>query len=185
VEERAKKPKKPVVRRTEWEVEYIKAMKVVAEKTWYLVKFENWAKPSWEPEEHLTGCQDIIDNFLLEEKVRLAEEEEKRRREVEEGKYEVCRILEVKFSKNNKDKREFLIRWKGHGEEMDSWEPEENLDCQPIIDRFMKRFEKRLEASEKSLRVAPKKVERLQFSNSARVGRRNNGFRVTYEGMDE
>jgi hypothetical protein len=42
--------------------------------------------------------------------VRLAEEEERRRREEEEGKYEVCRILEVKFPKNNKDKREFLIR---------------------------------------------------------------------------
>jgi len=42
--------------------------------------------------------------------VRLAEEDEKRRREEEEGKYEVSRILEVKFPKNNKDKKEFLIR---------------------------------------------------------------------------
>jgi hypothetical protein len=35
----------------------------------YCEQFENWAKPSWEPEENLTGCQDAIDNFLLEEKV--------------------------------------------------------------------------------------------------------------------
>jgi hypothetical protein len=66
LEEKAQQPKKTVVRRTEWEVEYIKvcylcilifnvvsiflvnfafflfyAMKVVAEKTWYLVK-ESW-----------------------------------------------------------------------------------------------------------------------------------------------
>jgi hypothetical protein len=87
----------------------------------------------------------------------------------------------VKFNKNNKDKNEFLIRWKGHREEMDSWEPQENLDCKPIIVRFMKRFEKQLEASEKSLRVAPKKVEWLQFANSARVGRQNNGLRVTFK----
>jgi hypothetical protein len=117
------------------------------------------ANPHGEPEENLAGCQGIIDNFLLKEKVRLAEEDEKRRKEEEEGKYEVCRVLEVKFNKNNKDNNEFLISWKGHREEMDSWEPQENLDCKPIIERFMKRFEKLLEAREKSLRVAPKKVE--------------------------
>ena len=44
-------------------------MKVVADKAWYQVKFENWKKLSWEPEENLTGCQDVIDNFMLEEKV--------------------------------------------------------------------------------------------------------------------
>ena len=63
----------------------------------------------------------------------MAEEEDKRRREEEEGKYEVGRILEVKFPKNKP--KEFLIRWKGHGEELDSWEPETNLDCTDLIDR--------------------------------------------------
>ena len=47
----------------------MKAMKVVEDKTWYQVKFEGYKKLSWEPEEHLDGCQDVIDNFLLEEKV--------------------------------------------------------------------------------------------------------------------
>jgi len=155
---------------------------VVADKAWYQVKFENWKKLSWEPEENLTGCQDVIDNFMLEEKVRVAEEEEKRRREEDEGKYEVGRILEVKFLKNGS--REFMIRWKGHGEDLDSWEPEDNLDCPDLIDKFMKKHEKRLEATEKNLRVAPKRVERLQFANSHRVGKRNQGFRATYVGMD-
>ena len=44
---------------------------MVADKAWYQVKFENWKKLSWEPEENLTGCQDVIDNFMLEEKVVL------------------------------------------------------------------------------------------------------------------
>jgi len=180
--EKANKPKREVIRRTEWEVEYIKAMKVVEEKAWYQVKFDGWKKLSWEPEENLNGCQDVIDNFLLEEKVRLKEEEEKRRREEEEGKYEVGRILEVKFPKSGG--REFLIRWKGHGEELDSWEPEDNLDCRDLIQRFMDKHEKVMEASEKQLRIAPKRVERLQFAASHRVGKRNQGFRHTYEGMD-
>ena len=45
-------------------------MRVVDEKTWYQVKFEGYKKLSWEPEEHLDTCKDIIENFLIEEKVR-------------------------------------------------------------------------------------------------------------------
>jgi len=191
-EEKANRPKKPAVpRKTEWAVEMIKGMKVREDKTWYLVKWEKSSKNTWEPEENLTGCQDIIDNFLIEEKTRLREEEMRRKREEEEGAYEVHRILEVKFVKskgkenNEGDLREFLIRWKGHGEEDDSWEPEENLACPEKIEKFLNKFEKRLLASEKSLRAAPKPVARLNYANSARVGRRNQGFRMTYEGMDE
>jgi len=191
-EEKANQPKKPAApRKTEWVVEMIKGMKVREDKTWYLVKWEKSSKNTWEPEENLTGCQDIIDNFLIEEKTRLREEDMRRKREEEEGAYEVQRILEVKFVKtkgkeNNEGAlREFLIRWKGHGEEDDSWEPEENLACPEMIEKFMNKFEKRLLATEKSLRTAPKQVSRLNYANSARVGRRNQGFRMTYEGMDE
>lgn len=191
-EEKANKPKKAAVpRKVEWVVEMIKGMKVREDKTWYLVKWEKSPKNTWEPEENLTGCQDIIDNFLIEEKTRLREEETRRKREEEEGAYEVHRILEVKFRKtkgkenNEEELREFLIRWKGHGEDDDSWEPEENLNCPEKVEKFMEKFEKRLEASEKSLREAPKQVARLNYANSKRVGGRNQGFRMTYEDMDE
>ena len=70
--------------------------------------------------------------------VRLAQLAEKKRREEEEGKYEVGKVLEVKFPKGKP--REFLIRWKGHGEEMDSWEPENNLDCSDLIQRSVSIF---------------------------------------------
>merc|ERR1719244_1279983 len=165
----------------------IKGMKVKEEKTFYLVKFEGYSKCNWEPEENLDGCQDAIENFLIEEKTRMREEEMRRKREEEEGQYEVGRVLEVKFCKdkdeNGDQRREFLIRWKGHGEELDSWEPEENLNCPDMIETFMKKFEKRIQVSEKSLRQAPKKVERLAFSNSRRLKSRNQGFRMTYEDM--
>ena len=39
--------------------------------------------------------------------------------------------------------------------------------------RFMDKHEKVMEASEKQLRIAPKRVERLQFAASHRVGKRN------------
>lgn len=107
--ERANKPKVVREKKTEWEVSMIKGMKLIEDKTFYHVKWIGWPKLTWEPEENLGNCQDHIDNFLIEEKTRLREEETRRQREEEEGAYEVARILEVKFSKN-KEKREFLIR---------------------------------------------------------------------------
>ena len=184
---KASLPKKAAApRKTEWEVELIKGMKVVEDKAWYLVKWYNFSKATWEPEENLGGCQDLIDNFLIEEKTKLREEEARKRREVEEGHYEVSRILEVKFMKSS-GTREFLIRWKGHGSEDDSWEPEENIDCPNLIASFMAKFEKRLEVSEKSLRENRKVVERLNYAVSRRLkkNKRGQGFRVTYEGMDD
>lgn len=183
--EKDMKPKKPrPAPKTDWVVSMIKRMKVAQDKTWYQVKWEGSAKMTWEPEENLAGCQEVIDNFLVEEKTRLRMEEEKKKREEEEGHYEVGRILEVKFPKTGS--REFLIRWKGHGPDMDSWEPEDNLDCVALIEKFMEKHEKIIQASEKSLRIAPKKVERLAFNYSARSGIRNRGgFRKTYEDMDD
>jgi len=183
-QEKANRPKREMAKKVDYEVEFIKARKVVNDATWYQVKFQGWKKPSWEPEENLTGCQDMIDNFLLEEKVRRAEEEDRRRREEEEGNYEVGKILEVKFPKGKP--REFLIRWKGHGEELDSWEPEDNLECHDLIARFMDRHSQRLQVSEKSLRAAPKRVDRLNFATiNSRQSKRNHGLRITYEDMDE
>merc|ERR1719382_2136758 len=107
--EKEMKPKKPKpAPKTDWEVLMIKGMKIAQEKTWYQVKWEGWPKLTWEPEENLMGCQEAIDNFLVEEKTRLRMEEERRKREEEEGHFEVQRILEVKFKKNGE--REFMIR---------------------------------------------------------------------------
>ena len=184
---KASLPKKSAApRKTEWEVELIKGMKEVGDKAFYLVKWYNFNKATWEPEENLGGCQDLIDNFLIEEKTKLREDEARRRREEDEGHYEVSRILEVKFIKASGN-REFLIRWKGHGPEDDSWEPEDNLDCPHLIERFMDKFERRLEVSEKHLREDRKAVERLNYAASRRLkkNKRGQGFRVTYEGMDD
>ena len=82
-------------------------------------------------------------------------------------------------------KREFMIRWVGHGPADDSWEPEENLDCPDLIDKFMGKWQNAIEFEGKQLREAPKRVARLNFSSSHRVSKRNQGFRVTYEDMDE
>jgi len=187
---KASLPKKPAApKKTDWEVEMIKGMKVKEGETWYLVKWDGYSKCTWEPEENLGGCNDLIENFEIEERTRKIEArelEEKRRQEQEDGNYEVGRILEVKFSKVG-GKREFLVRWKGWGPDGDTWEPEENLDCEELIEKFMAKHEKIMEVSEKNLREDRKVVERLNYSGNRRLkkNKRTGDFRVTYNDMCE
>ena len=62
------------------------------------------------------------------------------------------------------DSRVFLIRWKGCTSKDDTWEPEDNLDCEDLIEKFMATKGKILEArGERSLREAPKKIQRLEL----------------------
>jgi len=179
--ERAAMPKKPVKKQEEYEVEYIKSKKEVGDTIYYQVKYRDFKKLWWEPEENLTGCNELVENFYLEEKIRLAEKEEMKK-DMEDGEFVVSRILEVKFPKGKP--REFLIRWKGCGEDDDTWEPEENLYCTDKIERFMRTHERMQDVSEKSLREAPKPVARLNYTKNNRVAK-GGGTRVTYEGMDD
>ena len=187
---KASLPKKPAApKKTDWEVEMIKGMKEKAGETFFLVKWEGYTKCTWEPEENLGGCEDLIENFEIEERTRKIEArelEEKRKQEEADGHYEVARILEVKFSKVG-GKREFLVRWKGWGPEGDTWEPEENLDCEELIEKFMDKHERIMAVSEKNLREDRKVVERLNYSGNKRLSKnkRTGGFRMTYDDMCE
>ena len=75
-----------------------------------------------------------------------------------------------------------MVRWKGCPPEEDTWEPEENLNCEELIEKFMQEYEKRLEISEKELRVAPKRIQRLTYSSGSS---RRAASGVSYAGMDE
>jgi len=193
--EKASRPKKPAPpKKTEWEVEMITRMKVLEEETYYKVKWEGSKVETWEPEDNLYGAQDAIDNFLLEEKSRISMLEKMKKEREESGEYEVARILEVANPENER-KREFLVRWKFCGPDDDTWEPEENLNCPELIEKFMEKWQKSI-PMEKSLREAPKKTERLEYAANTKSGRRvakkhdnrtgkRSGFRVTYYDCDE
>ena len=107
----------------------------------------------------------------------------------------MSRILDVENPENAR-KRTFLVRWKFCGPDDDTWEPEENLNCPELIEKFMEKWQKSI-PNEKTLREAPKKIERLidvlpdPQKKSRRVVKHDNrsgkrsGFRVTYYDMDE
>ena len=43
-------------------------------------------------------------------------------------------------------KTQYLLKWKGYNSDENTWEPEENLDCQDLLDEFNKRTKMREEA---------------------------------------
>lgn len=90
--------------------------------------------------------------------------------------YEVERIMDVYIHRNNK--REFLIRWKGYSSKSDSWEPEENLDCQDLIEKFMEKVNQMKNITLKELRPVRSQTQRFTLmtqSSARRLSKRNHG----------
>lgn len=100
-----------------------------------------------------------------------------------EKEYEVQKVLDVRTKKNGS--REFLVHWKGWSSRFDSWEPEDNLNCDKLIADFDSKLEKAKNSSQKELRIAPKTTKRFTSSShragGVRASKRGGGKeRVTY-----
>ncbi|KAF5269892.1 hypothetical protein FQR65_LT05691 [Abscondita terminalis] len=92
-----------------------------------------------------------------------------------DDEFEVDRILDVYFKKNGK--REFLVSWKGYPSTQDSWEPEENLDCTNLIERYMEKVQQAKSAEQKELRLNRTPTKRFTLNmysgdGSRRLSRR-------------
>ena len=146
----------------EYEVEKIVDSKTVKGKTKYLIHWKGWesSDDTWEPEETLK-CPDLIRAFKKKGKTptKKAKVIKKKKRHDSEksvsesddendsdydtakkhghavggGEYEVEKILDSRINKHGK--WEFFVMWKGWSPDNNTWEPEDNLNCQKLIDQ--------------------------------------------------
>lgn len=112
----------------------------------YQVKWDGYVETTWEPEENLEDCVELLDEFWRH-KARPIFAENRKRKEVNEAqnkrakrsKYEeeesvVDRILSHEGKPGN---YWYWVRWHGHSESDDTCEPEENLqDNREILEEY-------------------------------------------------
>lgn len=74
--------------------------------------------------------------------------------------YEVERLMDARKAKHGK--REFLVKWKGYSTRFNTWEPEENLNCVDLIQKFESESLGAKNSSRKVLRIV---LKREDFTN--------------------
>lgn len=92
------------------------------------------------------------------------------KKEDPEKEWEVEKIIDYADEKKG---RVFRIRWKGFGPKFDTWEPQANLNCDDIINKFLEKMKSQENISFKQLREETKKPKRLVNETALRTSFNN------------
>ncbi|KAH8271133.1 hypothetical protein KR018_001281 [Drosophila ironensis] len=177
----------------EYEVEAIIGKTVTNGVTKFLVRWKGYDSSSdtWEAERDL-NCDELIQQFLAKESAKSKSPPKQSAKKSPaagrgnkkdaagtssdaEKEWLVERIID--FVEDPDTGGLYRIRWKGFGPKDDTWEPESNLSCDALIEKFRRERSTDERVDAKELRESPKKTKRLvnecypRTDMSNRIGR--------------
>lgn len=89
-----------------YEVEKILNKRLRLKKVQYQVKWKGYDKPTWEPEEYLTGCQDLIEEFEKDPLEKAPKKEKKSNKKTPKATKKSTENRKEKAPKEEKPKKE-------------------------------------------------------------------------------
>lgn len=186
--ENSAKEKENIEEVEEYEVEDVLDHKIDNGVSYFLIKWKGYDSENntWEPEDTLS-CPDLVSKYKKRAQARKPTKEAVPKKKLKANnedqtntdpnqEWEVEKIVDVEYDRNGA--RLFRIRWKGYRPSSDTWEPEEHLNCGDLIEKFLKKHNKKGELSQKELREAPRQTKRFVTGTFGRRSSKRNSGRI-------